>query len=626
MTKEEIRAPSIVMEETMDDLIKLKEHQLENQKLAIEMSKDERVRRLEKLQTIEEQATTERIENIAHSMRVSDQEKARRIAQHTCHQVKENLIQQHRVKEAISLADEEKARQIAQHTSHQVKEDLVQTHRIKEAIKMADNERNRRQAEDHSKNVKESLLRKQSISKAVIEAENERTRRMLEEQHSFEDTRVEREENQAFAIHAMEGERLRRLSTDEHREKMDSISSPQEVELSSTTAIYMEDFPIETEQMDRDIALVKEMRQRLAERIAAVPQYPEVVGDVKLLRTLRATDNNVDVACKKYLEMLDWRAANDIDRIRDDIVENNLTTVSLPNYEKLVQYIPFVNMYECSDLNGNVICYERTGYADAIGLMKNVSTEEFDEFYRYEMEYRQIQLDQKSREQQKLIRFISIRDLKGFNVSLVPMTAISRTKSLVKLGSSYYPESCAGIYFINTPWVFQTIWKIIRLWFNQDQLKKIRLERDSRILETIIDKSQLPDVFGGTRTDIVVPETGKLAGSAFQQLQQAGATIAEINQGTALQVPYIVREKDTICWEFDIESHDIDFQVKFRTQGEGGAVEEEVVSKERFAAGTAQYGTWVSDNPGTVVLVWSNVFSWRRKKQVAYKASIIQQI
>lgn len=65
--------------------------------------------------------------------------------------------------------------------------------------------------------------------------------------------------------------------------------------------------------------------------------------------------------------MLKWRKENNIDEIRQNIVKNNLTTETFPGYQKISQYLPFVNWYDTVDKAGNVLFYERTGYADSNG-------------------------------------------------------------------------------------------------------------------------------------------------------------------------------------------------------------------------------------------------------------------
>ena len=78
------------------------------------------------------------------------------------------------------------------------------------------------------------------------------------------------------------------------------------------------------------------MRERLSEKLKARPQYPEVVGDRKLIRFLRGHDYDIDKACEMIEKFLDWRIAQNVDAIRHNIVEMGMNSVSkFPNAEKV---------------------------------------------------------------------------------------------------------------------------------------------------------------------------------------------------------------------------------------------------------------------------------------------------
>lgn len=53
--------------------------------------------------------------------------------------------------------------------------------------------------------------------------------------------------------------------------------------------------------------LLRQVRERLKAKLADRPQYPEVVGDRKLLRFLRGHDYDVSKACEMIEGFLDWR-------------------------------------------------------------------------------------------------------------------------------------------------------------------------------------------------------------------------------------------------------------------------------------------------------------------------------
>jgi len=127
---------------------------------------------------------------------------------------------------------------------------------------------------------------------------------------------------------------------------------------------------------------------------------------------------------------------------------------------------------------------------------------------------------------------------------------------------------------------------------------------------------------GGESETIIVPKTGLLGKDSYEFLRESGATETDIRPRSALQVPFRVNEHDTICWEFAVKTHDVEFSVRFRTQGDGGATEEVVVEKSRFNNGKCEVNSWTATASGVAVLFWDNSFSWTKGKIVAYKASV----
>ena len=78
------------------------------------------------------------------------------------------------------------------------------------------------------------------------------------------------------------------------------------------------------------------MRSRLSDVLSNRPQFPDVVGDRKLLRFLRGHDHSVDKACEMFTKFLKWRDENGVDEIRERIVHGGLNhPKKFPNGEKV---------------------------------------------------------------------------------------------------------------------------------------------------------------------------------------------------------------------------------------------------------------------------------------------------
>jgi hypothetical protein len=64
------------------------------------------------------------------------------------------------------------------------------------------------------------------------------------------------------------------------------------------------------------------VRERLKDLIEASPQYPEVVGDRKIVRFLRGHSYDVDKVCLMMANFLRWRKEKSVNDIRTNVVEN----------------------------------------------------------------------------------------------------------------------------------------------------------------------------------------------------------------------------------------------------------------------------------------------------------------
>jgi len=69
---------------------------------------------------------------------------------------------------------------------------------------------------------------------------------------------------------------------------------------------------------------LQELKKLLEVDIASQPDWPDLTGDVRLLRFLRGYDCNPQAAADAYIKMLRWRTENGVDDIHQDIETNNL--------------------------------------------------------------------------------------------------------------------------------------------------------------------------------------------------------------------------------------------------------------------------------------------------------------
>lgn len=70
-------------------------------------------------------------------------------------------------------------------------------------------------------------------------------------------------------------------------------------------------------------------------------------------------------------------------------------------------------------------------------------------------------------------------------------------KFMIKVFEANYPESLGVVLVHKSPWIFQSIWKIIRGWLDPVVAAKIHFTKDLKELEEYIAKKQIPKELGG---------------------------------------------------------------------------------------------------------------------------------
>ncbi|EGZ25626.1 hypothetical protein PHYSODRAFT_485106 [Phytophthora sojae] len=551
---------------------------------------------------------------------------------------------------ADELADEERRRRIEEEKDRENELAVVRQINVEYSITAEEQERERRVYEYEITKVQDEMVRRRSQAEAIEAAEQERTRRISEAEEVQVQDYKERVFAQELAVQAMEKERVRRLSLPEHRERAPSAGGPAgegppglerfyscksiPVVHASASKVPVDENSewrcfIASENAQEEKDQLHALRLSLEEELKAErhAKYVELVGDVRLLRFLRGHKMNVSVAATKYREMLAMRQKLNLDNIRDDIVNNNMGPDEFPHFQKIIPHLPFLDTYDVfSAADGHVFYFEMTGYADFHKLLTEVTEEEWQTFFLYSMEYRALKLDQLSRQNEKLVQTILVRDLSGFSIARFNPKLLKRLKPLVSIATKCYPESMHKVLVLHAPWIFDKVWSGVKSMLQETQLRKVHMEGNSleRLLDLAGSRDKLPKLLGGRSTTHAIPQTGFLGRNAFLLLCEDGATQADIKAGGTLQLPFRMSANDTLCWEYVVKDRDISFAVKFRTQGIGGAEESEKVAPERVSSGAPIASSFTATEDGTVVLSWDNSFSWARGKTIAYKAKVVK--
>jgi hypothetical protein len=91
--------------------------------------------------------------------------------------------------------------------------------------------------------------------------------------------------------------------------------------------------------------------------------------------------------------------------------------------------------------------------------------------------------------------FTIVFDLTGFTLKNADYTSI---KFLAEILESDYPETLGKILVHNAPWIFSTVWNIIKHWIHPVIAAKIYFTKNYYDLLEFIDSDSIPDYLGGT--------------------------------------------------------------------------------------------------------------------------------
>ncbi|CUM55174.1 unnamed protein product [Debaryomyces tyrocola] len=87
-----------------------------------------------------------------------------------------------------------------------------------------------------------------------------------------------------------------------------------------------------------------------------------------------------------------------------------------------------------------------------------------------------------------------IFDLTGFSLKNNDLPAI---KFLAEIFEAHFPEILGSILIHNAPWIFSTIWNLIKNWLDPVVASKIHFTKNIKDLNQFIDSDNLPESMGG---------------------------------------------------------------------------------------------------------------------------------
>jgi hypothetical protein len=261
-------------------------------------------------------------------------------------------------------------------------------------------------------------------------------------------------------------------------------------------------------------------------------------SDRVLIRFLRARKGNVEAAVKLWLECKAWRHEMDVSHWRRDAPGPSHSRNVLRAYEqhgfeaaggvekhpavRLVGPLPRSQEYSYRrwvsngsfgyDKEGHPIYWERTGIG-AVYLPSLVKEISHDDIILGHIRQQELALARCEEASIKFGKYVGkqtiVLDMKG--LSMWPRAGgFSIFKRLLVIDSKYYPESLNRLLIINAPWIFCSIWKMIKPLLDPVTASKAMVLGSNflpSLLESI-DQNQIPEEFGGTSP--ITLETARL--------------------------------------------------------------------------------------------------------------------
>lgn len=278
-------------------------------------------------------------------------------------------------------------------------------------------------------------------------------------------------------------------------------------------------------------AELAQLRQNLKEDLEGVPLYPDAYGDRKFLRFLNGHQHDMKKATEMVRKYVNWRKDNNVDKVRNDIIFGGMDhPTKFPFAELVLRIMPSLPIsFNCLDNYGAPICVDQYNFTPSV-VLGQINVTDYMVFQTYVLEYKSIIVEQMSEELDartlaampddaararalendtddtpfgELVYTCMLRDLGAVGFRHLGSDGQEIIKTVVSMASDNYPELLRKCYMINTPWVFSSIWYLIKGWLAERTVAKISLLGGgymSDLLKDIVPEN-IPEMVGGSRKE-----------------------------------------------------------------------------------------------------------------------------
>jgi len=234
--------------------------------------------------------------------------------------------------------------------------------------------------------------------------------------------------------------------------------------------------------------------EKLKKELAAEGYYIEGeprMSDATMLRFLRARKFDVAKAKEMFIDNEKWRKEFGV----EDIVKN----FEFPELPIVDRYYP--QFYHKNDKDGRPVYIERLGLLDLKALYAATTKER--QIKRFVLEYEKFLSERlpasAAAAGHPVETSCTILDL--HNVSLSNFYQVKDyVNQATNITQNRYPECMGKFYIINAPFMFSTVWNLVKGWLDPVTVAKISIlgSNYKPALLAQIDAENLPKEFGGT--------------------------------------------------------------------------------------------------------------------------------
>ncbi|KAI3630940.1 hypothetical protein MIR68_011023 [Amoeboaphelidium protococcarum] len=214
--------------------------------------------------------------------------------------------------------------------------------------------------------------------------------------------------------------------------------------------------------------------------------------DHLLLRFLRARKFDLPRAVEMFTNCEQWR--------KDKDVEGIFQNFKFEEWKEVNKIYP--RFYHKTDKLGRPIYIEVLGGLNLEQLFQATSRERLEKQFILEYEKLiRVRLPACSKAAGKHIETsCTILDLKNCSV-MQALKIRDLLKLITDIGQNYYPETMGVCFIINAPWIFDTVWSVVKIWMDEVTVKKFQIFKSgkdhSAALFQVADPANIPFIVGG---------------------------------------------------------------------------------------------------------------------------------